>query len=311
MKSRRRLRKLPAKRNRNSGNTSDDDFLPKKPRYDDSKLPDFSNPKSLAKFIETAEGIIGNVSTSSAIDSLTFTTRSYSAQKKRNIKKFYSIIAAHPTLSDLSDTLPDPEQDNNKNVITKFVLLTRGIKTPPKKRIVNTCMILVAQQLRLKSADKKLDWSSIWVDPKKFTKEHAMACYQPNVTSLFHRHLFKYFHDEDIMFSQAKDFNFQGGFQAYWTELFTMVKHHRPDFGELPNKACFDIAADFKIRNNAVPPYTPYELTKKGYEDCMELMAHYACVSYCLRGATEVRTLFLFFLLSIQFLIPSLFVLAA
>ena len=88
-----------------------------------------------------------------------------------------------------------------------------------------------------------------------------------------------------------------------------MVKHHRPDFGELPNKACFDIAADFKIRNNVCPPYSPYELTKKGYEDCMELMAHYACVSYCLRGATEVRTLFLFcfFINTISHSIPFCF----
>ena len=98
-------------------------------------------------------------------------------------------------------------------------------------------------------------------------------------------------------------------FKRIGRSFFTMVKHHRPDFGELPKKACFDIAADFKIRNNVCPPYSPYELTKKGYEDCMELMAHYACVSYCLCGSTEVCTLFLFFL-SIQFLIPSLFVLA-
>ena len=214
MKAKKRLRKLPAKRSRTSGNCSDNDFVPKKPRFDDSKLPDFSNPRSLAKFIETAEGILGNVSSSSVINSLTYTTRPYSAQKKRNINKFYSILSAHPTLSELAKTQADPEQDNEKNVVTKFVLLTRGGKTQPKKRIVNTCMILVAQQLRLKNASKELDWSSTWIDPKKFTKEHAMACYQPDVTSLFHRHLFKYFHDEGIIFSQAKDFNFQGGFQA-------------------------------------------------------------------------------------------------
>ena len=45
MKAKKRLRKLPAKRSRTSGNCSDDDFVPKKPRFDDSKLPDFSNPK--------------------------------------------------------------------------------------------------------------------------------------------------------------------------------------------------------------------------------------------------------------------------
>ena len=124
-------------------------------------------------------------------------------------------------------------------------------------------MMLVAQNLRKKDASSELNWSDFWVDKKKFTKEHAQACYQPNVTSLFHRQLFKYFHDEGILFSLAHDFNFVGGFQAYWTELFTLCKEHRPDFGERPNKATFDPDADHKIWHNANPPFTPYELKKK------------------------------------------------
>ena len=136
---------------------------------------------------------------------------------------------------------------------------------------------------------------------KKFTKEHAHACYQPNVTSLFHRQLFKYFHDEGILFSLAHDFNFVGGFQAYWTELFTLCKEHRPDFGERPNKATFDPDADHKIRHNANPPFTPYELTKKGYDDCMLLFAHYTCVDYMLRGAIEVSN---FIKILFQFIDP-------
>ena len=103
------------------------------------------------------------------------------------------------------------------------------------------------------------------------------------------------------MFLLAHDFNFVGGFQAYWTELFTLCKEHRPDFGERPNKATFDPDADHKIRHNANPPFTPYELTKKGYDDCMLLFAHYTCVDYMLRGAIEVsKILKYFFNLSIR-----------
>ena len=88
----------------------------------------------------------------------------------------------------------------------------------------------------------------------------------------------------------GKDFNYPGGFQAYWSELFSLAKAKRPnDFGERPNKACFDSDADYKIRNLADPPFTPFELTKKGYDDCMMLMLHYTCVDWCLRDATEVR----------------------
>ena len=150
--------------------------------------------------------------------------------------------------------------------------------------------MLVAVSFRKKTADKGLDWSSFWVDRSLFSKSHADALYQPNVTALFHRHLFKYFHDEGIIFSLSKDFNYPGGFQAYWSELFSLAKAKRPnDFGERPNKACFDADADYKIRNLADPPFTPFELTKKGYNDCMMLMSHYTCVDWCLRGATEVR----------------------
>ena len=134
-----------------------------------------------------------------------------------------------------------------------------------EKCIVNTCMLLVAQQLRKKTSSTELDWSSFWTDDTLFTIEYANACYQPNVTSLYHQLLFKYFHDEGVLFSLSSDFNFEGGFQAYWKKLFEFAKEKRlSEFGERPNKACFDVDADVKIRKNADPPFTPYELTKKG-----------------------------------------------
>ena len=106
-------------------------------------------------------------------------------------------------------------------------------------------------------------------------------------------HLFKYFHDQWIVYSLNSDFNFDGGFQAYWTRLFMLRKEKHPDnFGERPIKASFDIDADYKIRNTVDPPFTPYELTKKGYEDCMILICHYTCVNYYLRGGTEASILY-------------------
>ena len=69
------------------------------------------------------------------INSLTYTTHSYSAQKKRNINKFYNILSAYPTLSDLAKTQADPKQDNEQNLVTQFVLLTRGVKTAQKNAL--------------------------------------------------------------------------------------------------------------------------------------------------------------------------------
>jgi len=92
------------------------------------------------------------------------------------------------------------------------------------------------------------------------------------------------------LFSLSTDFKFEGEFDAYWKKLFAFAKEKRPkEFGERPNKACFDVDADFKIWNQSDPTFTPFELNKKGYDDCMLLMAHYTCVDWCLRGAKEVR----------------------
>ena len=74
--------------------------------------------------------------------------------------------------------------------------------------------------------------------------------------------------------------------------MFLLAKGKWPtDFGERPNKTLFDIDGDLKTRNLADPPFTPFKLTKKGYDDCMMLMCHYICVVYCLRGATDVSML--------------------
>ena len=155
---------------------------------------------------------------------------------------------------------------------------------------MNTCCIILAVSFRKKtSSHKNLNWSLFWLDKVLFSKEHADYLYQPNVTTNFHRLLFKYFYNEGILFSFSKGFNYAGGFQAYRHNLFALVKAKWPrNFGERPDKACFDVGGDYKIRNLADPPFRPYKLTKKGYDDCMLLMCHYTCVDWCLYGATEV-----------------------
>ena len=251
-------------------------------------LPKFSTAKSLSSFIES-NPILGDIA-ESELNNLSYTSKSYGQQKTRAINRFYAILSRHKSLNKLSEFVVDPKSPQLPKV-TRYVLLCRGLKKPSKNKIVNACMMLLAVNLRKSTAkNDNLDWSSFWVDKSLFTLEHANACYQPDVTSLFHRQLFKYFHDEGILFSLTSDFNYTGGFQAYWSELFALVKAKRPnDFGERPNKASYDIDGDFKIRNLADPPFTPYALNRKGYDDCMILMCHYTCVDWCLRGATEVR----------------------
>ena len=260
--------------------------------FDNAQLPEFTTAENLSAFIRDSEVFSGESEV--IVRNLTFLDAKYSKTKARAISRFYSIIALHPSLKSLCDSVPDPEGESE---VTRFVLFCRGTKTTAKKRILNVCMMFLAMHLRKKvsSSDDTLNWSDFWLDESLFTIQHANSVYQPNVVALYHRHLFKYFHDQGIVYSLSSDFNFDGGFQAYWTSLFALCKEKRPsDFGERPNKAAFDVDADYKIRNTADPPFTPFALTKKGYDDCMLLMCHYTCVNYCLRGGTEASYSFLF-----------------
>ena len=175
--------------------------------FDESLLPDFTCPRALAAFIEASNGILGNEVTTDSLEKLTYTDRKYDAQKLRAINRFYFIISSHPSLSNLSALILDKEHESGTKRVPRFVILCRGLKTDAKKRIVNTCLMFVAQNFRKRTESSDLDWSAFWVDRSLFTKEHADACYQPSVTALYHRHLFKYLHDEGIMYSMSSDFN--------------------------------------------------------------------------------------------------------
>ena len=282
--SSKRLKRLRLTHKANDKHDNSSDIVPAV----ESLLPDFSTSESLANFISSSNGIFSNY-VEKKLSNLSYTTKKYERQKINAINRFYSFLRCHSQLSNLADFVADPENPDGPQV-TRFVLLARGPKKPAKNKIVNTCCMILAVGFKKKtSTHQDLDWSSFWLNETLFSKEHADCLYQPNVTANYHRLLFKYFHDEGILFSCSRDFNYVGGFQAYWLKLFSLAKAKRPkDFGERPNKACFDVDGDYKIRNCADPPFTPYELSKKGYNDCMLLMCHYTCVDWCLRGATEV-----------------------
>jgi len=66
---------------------------------DQSILPDFSTPKSLAAFIKNSLNILGSVVISESLNNVSFTAKKYDQQKIRAINRFYAIITHHPSLS--------------------------------------------------------------------------------------------------------------------------------------------------------------------------------------------------------------------
>ena len=121
----------------------------KKSTVDTEALPDFSSPKALSEFISNSSDIIGDVG-GSELSNLTYTSKLYESQKLRAINRFYSTLSRHDTLDHLSDTITDPDNASGGN-ITRFVWLTRGTKTADKKKVINTCMMLVAVSFRKKN----------------------------------------------------------------------------------------------------------------------------------------------------------------
>ena len=90
--------------------------------------------------------ILGSVEISESFNNLSFTAKNYDQTQIRAINRFYSIITQHPSLSKLAEFVLDQEEEDGQR-IPCFVLLTRGIKNSAKKRIINTCLMFVAQNI--------------------------------------------------------------------------------------------------------------------------------------------------------------------
>ena len=91
---------------------------------------------------------------SDSLCNLYFTATKYDQQKMRAINHSYSIISHFPSLSELAEFFLDPVQKSNQR-ISHFVVLTPGVKNSLKKRIINVCLMSVAQNFGTKFSVKR------------------------------------------------------------------------------------------------------------------------------------------------------------
>ena len=251
-----------------------------------SNVPDFSSTDELLAFIRSSNDILGSEIATEKLNALSFNCSKYENRKDRDVAHFFALLSLSPQLKQLSELVSDP--DNSSVRIQRLILLCRNTKTPNKNKVLNTCLLFSAQNLRRKDEKfKNLDWNCIWSNEKEFTALHAESLLEPNTTALFYRHLFAFFNANGLNFSMAKDFNYTGGFQAYWKELWAKGKKIRHSLGEKPLQATFDANADSKIRS-ASTPFRPFLQTRQGYDDCMLLFAFRIGVVFQLRGGVEV-----------------------
>jgi hypothetical protein len=70
------------------------------------------------------------------------------ASAHNSVSRVFSILLNHPTLSGLAEMQPDPLSSSDE---FNLILLTRGTKTAAKYNILNTCLLAVAIELKLKN----------------------------------------------------------------------------------------------------------------------------------------------------------------
>ena len=91
------------------------------------------------------------------------------------------------------------------------------------------------------------------------------------------------------MYKKAHDFNDSGGFQAFWSDIYSLAQRFRSNFGTLPMQASVDPNAEQKILLNG--NYDPFN----NHDDCLKLMVRGFIKTFGLRARDEVRRIVTFF----------------
>ena len=91
--------------------------------FDNAQLPEFSTAENLAAFIR--DSVAFSSETDVVVANLQFLDPKYSKSKARAISRFYSIMALHPSLKKLCDSVSDTQGEGE---VTRFLLLCRGPK---------------------------------------------------------------------------------------------------------------------------------------------------------------------------------------
>ena len=182
--------------------------------------------------------------------------------------------------------VPDPEMFGMKR--RRFFILLRGVKTPLKKRVLNYSLLLFSQRL----IKKNWEGQSL-LDPQIF----ADAQYEPLVSAMMTRCLFAVFSNEQIIYSQAKDFNETGDFHAYFKDVYQRTKLLRPTFATAPNASSFEPL--FRQKRQAA--------IDSGDLDPLENYTHHTWVlleeinsCWALRASQEVRIFYSLFILQFK-----------
>ena len=79
-----------------------------------------------------------------------------------------------------------------------------------------------------------------------------MSLYQPNANHQFHKHIFAYLATQGVMYRKGTDFNGQGGFQAYWKDIYDLASTFCSDLGKKPTRQLLTMILNGKQENTVI-----------------------------------------------------------
>lgn len=229
---------------------------------------------SISNEILNSLSLFGSPEKAAIFQSLCSTTGVYAKRKDDILKRLFYVLSLNEHLKHLAEQVPEPEIENEKEY--RFFIELRGPKTPAKKKVLNTCLILFSQCLIRKE----------WVGKDLSKKEDfAAAQYQPNHVLTLFKMLFAEFSERCIVYRLQRDFKGKGKLLAYWRYVFEITKSSRPDYGTTPHAAQFDanwrIKRQRAIESGELKPLTDYK------HHLMVLTEELMCCNN-LRGSKEV-----------------------
>ena len=197
------------------------------------------------------------------------------------------MLANHSVFYKFSEQIVDPDDKTSK--VFRLLVCTRGPKSSAKYKVLNSVLVAVSCSLKL------LKYSHVDITKRPVTPEIANALYQPNTLQTFWKHIFSWFSRNGVVYKASKDFNGEGGFQAFYKNLYASCELLRMDLGRKPMQASVDLSAEHKIRKfgNFKPMHD--------YDDCMMLLMHYTLKNFQMRASKEVSFFVLYIYLIILF----------
>jgi len=249
------------------------------------KLTEDLESQAFASWARVAPNLYNTAEQTAAIKASKGTTKEYTGQKRRTVTRFFNILSAHkePRIQALATLVHCPSTGAD---VYKLVTIVRGVRTPAKKCIVNTVVVIFCLNLRMIGED-----GNTMVDVTGMSKEEiAQLKYQPSSLLTRLKHLFSWFTEQEIMFNQSDFKNYQGSFHAYLKDDFAETLTVRDDFGKRKS-APTDLMADAKLRDpaNGLQPFRRdmFDASKSGLTDLQRILAHQTGSMNALRSHKE------------------------